>query len=79
MNMQTPAPMTKQIETAAAKASEKLQAAREAVGQVIIGQERVITLSLATILSGGHGLLVGVPGLAKTLLVETLGTVPRAG
>ena len=75
MNMQTPAPMTKQIETAAAKASEKLQAAREAVSQVIIGQERVITLSLATILSGGHGLLVGVPGLAKTLLVETLGTV----
>ena len=75
MNMQTPAPMTKQIETAAAKASDKLQTAREAVAQVIIGQDRVITLSLATILSGGHGLLVGVPGLAKTLLVETLGTV----
>jgi MoxR-like ATPase len=49
--------------------------AREAVQSVIFGQENVVDLSLLTILAGGHGLLVGVPGLAKTKLVETLGTV----
>ena len=52
-----------------------LVAAREAIGQRIYGQEEVIEQTLITILSGGHGLLVGVPGLAKTRLVETIGTV----
>lgn len=55
--------------------TEKLAAARKSIGQRIIGQERVVDLALTALLSGGHGLLVGVPGLAKTLLVETLGTV----
>ncbi|MFD2250703.1 MoxR-like ATPase [Pseudochelatococcus lubricantis] len=49
--------------------------AREAIGAVIFGQERVVELALVTVLAGGHGLLVGAPGLAKTRLVETLGTV----
>ena len=49
--------------------------ARAAIDRVIFGQERVVELALVTILAGGHGLLVGVPGLAKTKLVETLGTV----
>ena len=49
--------------------------ARDAIGTVIFGQEKVVELSLVTVLAGGHGLLVGVPGLAKTKLVETLGTV----
>ncbi|MDB5592203.1 MoxR family ATPase [Enterovirga sp.] len=49
--------------------------ARVAIHSVIFGQESVVDLSLITLLSGGHGLLVGVPGLAKTKLVETLGTV----
>ncbi len=49
--------------------------ARAAIGQLIYGQEQVIERVLVTLLSGGHGLLVGVPGLAKTKLVETLGTV----
>jgi MoxR-like ATPase len=49
--------------------------AREAIHAVIFGQERVVDLTLVTILAGGHGLLVGVPGLAKTKLVDTLGTV----
>ena len=40
---------------------------------VIFGQEQVIDRALITILSGGHALLVGVPGLAKTKLVETMG------
>ncbi len=48
---------------------------REAVGQVIFGQEGVIEKTLVALLAGGHALLVGVPGLAKTKLVETLGTV----
>ncbi len=46
-----------------------------AAGQVIFGQETVIEQSLITLLAGGHALLIGVPGLAKTLLVETLGKV----
>ena len=49
--------------------------AREAIHTVIFGQEQVVDLALVTILAGGHGLLVGLPGLAKTKLVETLGTV----
>ena len=52
-----------------------IKAARTAIGRVIYGQESVVDRSLITILAGGHGLLVGVPGLAKTKLVETLGTV----
>ena len=48
---------------------------REAVGEVIFGQESVVERTLVAILAGGHALLVGVPGLAKTRLVETLGTV----
>jgi len=54
---------------------EQLARAREAVGRVIFGQQSVIDQVLITFLSGGHVLLVGVPGLGKTRLVETLGTV----
>ncbi len=53
----------------------RIKAARAAIGRVIYGQETVVDRALITILAGGHGLLVGVPGLAKTKLVETLGTV----
>ncbi len=45
------------------------------VGEFIFGQKRVVDEVLITILSGGHALLVGVPGLAKTRLTEILGTV----
>jgi len=48
---------------------------REGVGKVIFGQEAVVERALVAIMAGGHALLVGVPGLAKTKLVETLGTV----
>jgi MoxR-like ATPase len=54
--------------------ADQVRAARAAVGKVIFGQERVIENTLVTLLSGGHALLIGVPGLAKTKLVETLGT-----
>jgi len=53
----------------------KIQDVREATANVIFGQDRVIDLALITLLSGGHALLIGVPGLAKTSLVETLGAV----
>lgn len=55
--------------------TEKLAHAKASIGQVIFGQGSVVEHSLITLLAGGHGLLVGVPGLAKTRLVETLGTV----
>ena len=48
---------------------------RERVGEIIFGQDEVIEQALITLLSGGHALLIGVPGLAKTRLVETLGTI----
>src|SRR5450755_4989428 len=48
---------------------------RARLGEVIFGQDAVIEQTLVTLLAGGHGLLIGVPGLAKTKLVETLGIV----
>jgi MoxR-like ATPase len=53
----------------------RLQDVRNAIGRMIFGQKQVIDETLITILAGGHGLLIGVPGLAKTRLVQTLGTV----
>ena len=53
----------------------RMARARESVGRVIFGQREVIDQSLITLLSGGHALLLGVPGLGKTRLVETLGVV----
>ena len=49
--------------------------AKTSVGKRIIGQEQVVEQALVALLCGGHGLLVGAPGLAKTRLVETLGVV----
>ena len=56
-------------------ASERVQRAHKAAAGVIFGQDVVIERTLITLLSGGHALLIGVSGLAKTLLVETLGRV----
>ncbi|WP_374630897.1 AAA family ATPase [Ferrovibrio sp.] len=53
----------------------RLGAAKEAIERVIFGQGAVVEETLVTLLAGGHGLLVGVPGLAKTKLVETLARV----
>ena len=55
--------------------SERIQKVRRQLERVIFGQREVIDQTLITILAGGHALLVGVPGLAKTRLVEALGTV----
>ena len=56
-------------------ALERVSGAREAIGRVIFGQEKVVEEVMVTLMAGGHGLLVGVPGLAKTKLVDTLGVV----
>jgi MoxR-like ATPase len=53
----------------------RLAEVRQRIGRVIFGQQEVVDLTLTTLLAGGHVLLIGVPGLAKTRLVETLGTV----
>ncbi|MCB1479768.1 MAG: AAA family ATPase, partial [Rhodobiaceae bacterium] len=74
-NNQSTAPAQADIVAEADRLASRLAAAREAMGSVIFGQDDVIEKALVTILSGGHALLVGVPGLAKTKLVETLGTV----
>jgi len=63
--------MVEQAERALADISR----VREGVGKAIFGQEGVVERTLVALLAGGHALLVGVPGLAKTKLVETLGVV----
>ncbi len=55
--------------------SARLAEAKASIARRIIGQEEVVDLTLAALLSGGHALLIGLPGLGKTRLVETLSTV----
>ena len=55
--------------------STQLDQARSMIRQIFIGQDRVVDLVLTTLLCGGHGILVGLPGLGKTRLVEALSTV----
>jgi MoxR-like ATPase len=57
------------------KSSQTFGRVRGGLSSVIFGQDQVIEQTLITLLAGGHGLLIGVPGLAKTKLVDTLGTV----
>ncbi|XDA98522.1 MoxR family ATPase [Sulfitobacter sp. LCG007] len=63
--------MVAQIETL----GDRLAEARASITRRFIGQERVVDLTLAALLCGGHALLIGLPGLGKTRLVETLSTV----
>ena len=53
-------------------ATARLQQVRDSIGRVIFGLEDEVELCLAAILSGGHALLVGAPGLAKTRLVQAI-------
>lgn len=61
------------IVRSAEQVAANMRATKAAIGATIFGQDRVVENTLVTILSGGHALLIGVPGLAKTRLVETLG------
>lgn len=54
---------------------KKYESLRTEISKVIVGQEEIVHQSLLAIFSKGHVLLVGVPGLAKTLLVNTIGKV----
>jgi MoxR-like ATPase len=63
------------IVRAAETTAGHVRAAKEAIGAVIFGQDKVIEQALITVLCGGHALLIGLPGLAKTKLVDTMGTV----
>ncbi len=65
------ADIVEQIEAA----GEEIKQVKDAAASVIFGQDEVIERTIITVLAGGHALLIGVPGVAKTLLVETLGTV----
>jgi MoxR-like ATPase len=65
----------KAVADAAGAALDSISKARSEIGKAIFGQGDVVDLALITLLAGGHGLLVGLPGLAKTRLVETMGTV----
>ncbi len=69
--MAAPADLLSEIEAL----GEKLALAKTNIASQFIGQEQVVQLTLATLLSGGHGLLVGLPGLGKTRLVSTIATV----
>jgi MoxR-like ATPase len=59
----------------AEKLANAATAARKEIGRVVIGQDEVVEQALIAIMAGGHALLIGVPGLGKTLLVDTLGRV----
>jgi MoxR-like ATPase len=72
---EVPEKLEDMIVRSAEATAEHIQAAKNAIGTVIFGQETVVEKALITVLSGGHALLVGLPGLAKTKLVETMGTV----
>jgi MoxR-like ATPase len=63
--------LVQEIEALGAKLAE----AKASINKRFIGQEKVVDLVLAALLCGGHALLVGLPGLGKTRLVETLSTV----
>src|SRR6266487_430982 len=70
----TPPSATNKIDVEAiAKLAEQRQRLLEQLSQVIVGQKEVIENVLLTIFCGGHALIIGVPGLAKTLLVRSLG------
>lgn len=68
-------PSEQQMMHQAEQAIERLTKVRNEIGRTIFGQEKIVDLTLASLLSGGHALLIGAPGLAKTKLVATLGKV----
>src|SRR5215204_5537191 len=72
---EVPEKLEDMIVRSAESTAEHIKAARNAIGTVIFGQDAVVEQALITVLSGGHALLVGLPGLAKTKLVETMGMV----
>ncbi len=75
MSPANPENFDQMIVRAAETTAASVKAARSAIGMVIFGQDKVVDQALITVLAGGHALLLGVPGLAKTKLVDTMGIV----
>lgn len=71
----TQAKTSNKLETQLADFHKTAKNIRGEIGKVVYGQEDVVEQTLITLFAGGHGLLVGVPGLAKTLLANTTATV----
>lgn len=69
--MATDADLVAEIEALGAKLAD----ARSSISARFIGQERVVDLTLSALICGGHAVLIGLPGLGKTRLVDTLSTV----
>ncbi len=69
--MSDPADLVTEIEAL----EDKLSQAKASITRRFVGQEQVVDLTLTALLCGGHALLIGLPGLGKTLLIETLSTV----
>jgi len=65
----------KSAEAALSSHAAALGDVRQEIGKVVFGQNDIVDKTLISLISGGHVLLIGVPGLAKTLLVETIATV----
>jgi MoxR-like ATPase len=68
-------PLTPKVVEEVERLNTRLAEARQVIGQIIFGQTKVIDETIITLLAGGHALLIGLPGLAKTRLVQTLGVV----
>ena len=75
MTSATPNPLSKETETRLEEAVKRISRARAEVGKRIFGQGPVVDRIFITLMSGGHVLLIGVPGLAKTLMVDTVAQV----
>lgn len=75
MNRPEPPPSAEAAARRLDELAERFAAARSEIGRSILGQDEVVEQVLVTLLAGGHALLVGLPGLAKTRLVKTVGTV----
>mgnify|MGYP000597471979 CR=1 FL=1 len=58
--------------------SEKIQALKDRIATVIVGQEQIVDLVLTAVLANGHVLLEGVPGVAKTLLARLVARLIKA-
>lgn len=75
MNRPEPPPSAEEAARRLDELADRFGAARKEIAHSILGQDEVIEQVLVTLLAGGHALLVGLPGLAKTRLVKTVGTV----
>ncbi len=67
--------MTEEVEQYIESVQERLAEAKEELSRAVLGQPELLELIMITLLSGGHALLEGVPGTAKTVLAETIGQV----